>query len=52
MIAPLIYDVGMCDGADTAFYLAKGFRVIAIEANPTLVERNRVLFFANSKTVA
>ena len=35
----LIYDVGMCDGADTAYYLAKGFRVVAIEANPILVER-------------
>jgi FkbM family methyltransferase len=40
----LIYDVGMCDGGDTAFYLAKGFRVIAIEANPALVERNRARF--------
>jgi FkbM family methyltransferase len=35
----LIVDVGMCDGADTAFYLAKGFRIVAIEANPALVER-------------
>jgi FkbM family methyltransferase len=35
----LIVDVGMCDGADTAFYLAKGFRVIAVEANPALVKR-------------
>jgi FkbM family methyltransferase len=40
----LIYDVGMCDGEDTAFYLAKGFRVIAVEANPALVARNRVRF--------
>jgi FkbM family methyltransferase len=40
----LIYDVGMCDGADTAYYLAKGFRVVAIEANPALVERNRIRF--------
>jgi FkbM family methyltransferase len=44
METDLIYDVGMCDGADTAFYLAKGFRVIAIEANPALVERNRTRF--------
>lgn len=33
----LIIDVGMHDGADTAFYLAKGFRVVAVEANPALV---------------
>lgn len=32
-----IFDVGMHIGQDTAFYLAKGFRVIAIEANPLLV---------------
>jgi len=34
----LIYDVGMHNGSDTAFYLKKGFRVIAFEANPDLVE--------------
>jgi FkbM family methyltransferase len=33
----LIFDVGMHIGQDTAFYLAKGFNVIAIEANPLLV---------------
>lgn len=32
----LIIDVGMHDGGDTAFYLAKGFDVVAIEANPVL----------------
>lgn len=35
----LIYDVGMHLGQDTEFYLAKGFRVVAIEANPKLVAR-------------
>jgi FkbM family methyltransferase len=34
----LIYDVGMNDGSDTAYYLSRGFRVLAIEANPLLVE--------------
>lgn len=34
----LIVDVGMHRGQDTAFYLAKGFTVLAIEANPQLVE--------------
>lgn len=32
----LIFDVGMHRGSDTAFYLAKGFRVVAFEANPNL----------------
>ena len=31
-----IYDVGMNNGDDTGYYLAKGHNVIAIEANPTL----------------
>lgn len=34
----LIYDVGMHTGQDTEFYLKKGFKVIAIEANPLLCE--------------
>lgn len=33
---PLAYDVGAFDGADTAYYLSKGFRVIAVEADPSL----------------
>lgn len=33
----LIYDIGMHTGQDTEFYLRKGFRVIAFEANPDLV---------------
>lgn len=32
----LIFDVGMNNGEDTAFYLAKGFRVVAVEANPDM----------------
>lgn len=35
----LIYDVGAHKGEDTAFYLKKGFRVVAIEANPMLAEQ-------------
>jgi FkbM family methyltransferase len=30
----LIYDIGMHDGADSDFYLRKGFRVVAVEADP------------------
>jgi FkbM family methyltransferase len=33
----LVYDIGMHKGEDTAFYLAKGHRVVAFEANPDLV---------------
>jgi FkbM family methyltransferase len=35
-VKDLIYDVGMHNGNDTAFYLACGFHVIAIEADPDL----------------
>jgi FkbM family methyltransferase len=34
---PLIYDVGMYNGDDSAYYLKCGYRVVAIEANPELV---------------
>jgi FkbM family methyltransferase len=40
----LIIDVGMHDGQDTAFYLAKGFDVVAIEANPGLADAGRDRF--------
>lgn len=34
----LVFDVGMHTGEDTDFYLKKGFRVVAVEANPSMVE--------------
>ena len=34
VVRDLIYDVGMHNGNDTAFYLHQGFRVIAIDADP------------------
>jgi FkbM family methyltransferase len=40
----LIFDVGMHRGEDTAFYLAKGFRVVAFEADPLLAEKARDQF--------
>jgi FkbM family methyltransferase len=40
----LIYDIGAHRGEDTDFYLGKGFRVVAIEANPVLVEQLRTRF--------
>ncbi|HZS41084.1 MAG TPA: FkbM family methyltransferase [Polyangia bacterium] len=32
----LIFDIGMHSGVDTEFYLKKGFRVVGVEANPSL----------------
>lgn len=34
----LIFDFGFHNGDDSAFYLAKGYQVVAIEAHPELVE--------------
>lgn len=44
MIPDLIFDVGMNNGDDTAHYLRKGYRVVSIEADPTLVEQARTRF--------
>lgn len=44
MDAQLIYDVGAHLGEDTDFYLKKGFKVVAIEANPVLAEKLRERF--------
>ena len=35
----LIYDIGMHNGDDTAFYLSLGYEVIAVEASPDLAEK-------------
>jgi FkbM family methyltransferase len=40
----LIFDIGMHEGEDTSFYLAKGFCVVALEANPSLVAAARDKF--------
>ena len=40
----LVYDVGMSGGEDTAYYLHRGFRVVAVEANPRLAEAARRRF--------
>src|ERR1017187_2249171 len=34
----LVFDVGMHNGDDTAYYLASGYEVVAVEANPNLCE--------------
>src|ERR1017187_5025663 len=33
-MADLIFDIGMHNGDDTAYYLASGYDVVAVEANP------------------
>jgi len=40
----LVFDVGMHLGEDSDFYLRKGFRVVALEANPQLIEHCKVRF--------
>lgn len=35
----LVFDLGAHLGADTSYYLARGFRVVALEANPDLARR-------------
>lgn len=42
----LIFDIGMHTGLDTEWYLAKGFRVVAVEANPTLAAQAVTKFHA------
>ncbi len=37
-MADLVFDVGMHNGDDTAYYLASGYDVVAVEANPVLCE--------------
>lgn len=44
MVSDLIFDIGFHKGEDTAYYLAKGFRVVAVEANPALVDAGRERF--------
>lgn len=44
MEGDLIYDIGMHNGDDTAYYLARGFRVVAVEADPTLAAAARRRF--------
>ena len=40
----LVIDLGMNNGDDTAYYLARGFKVVSIEANPQLCEHAKKRF--------
>jgi len=42
----VVYDIGMHNGDDTDYYLKKGFRVVAVEANPLLCEAAKKRFAA------
>lgn len=46
VVEDLIYDVGLHEGEDAAFYLALGYRVVGFEADPDLAERCRLRFKA------
>lgn len=41
---PLVLDLGMHNGDDTHYYLLKGYRVVAVEANPHRVSDARIRF--------
>jgi FkbM family methyltransferase len=41
---PTVYDVGMHNGDDSAYYLRKGYDVVAIEASPSFCADARVRF--------
>src|SRR5581483_7038490 len=40
----LIYDVGLQNGGDTAYYLHQGYRVVAVEADPSVADAGRARF--------
>jgi FkbM family methyltransferase len=46
----LVYDVGLHRGEDSAYYLRKGYRVVAFEADPDLVRRAQQRFAAELST--
>lgn len=41
----LIYDIGFHKGEDTQYYLKKWYNVIAVDANPFLIEAGKKIFF-------
>jgi FkbM family methyltransferase len=46
MIDDLVFDLGMHNGDDTAYYLHKGYRVLAVDANPAMIEKAHIRFAA------
>lgn len=45
----LVYDVGLHLGYDTKLYLSKGYKVVAIEANPNLINLSSIQFSQSIK---
>jgi FkbM family methyltransferase len=43
-LSGLIFDIGFHNGSDSAHYLERGFRVVAVEANPLLAQAGRERF--------
>jgi FkbM family methyltransferase len=37
--APIVFDIGLHRGEDTAYYLARGYRVVGVDADVRMVER-------------
>mgnify|MGYP001278431576 CR=1 FL=1 len=46
----LVYDVGMHNGEDVAYYLHKNYSVVAIEANPDLVRKAEQQFASSIRS--
>ena len=40
----LIFDIGFHKGEDTKYYLEKGYKVVAVEANPILTDYGKIKF--------
>jgi FkbM family methyltransferase len=45
-----VMDIGMYDGSDTAYYLFRGYRVIAVDANPRMIMRAQSRFKSEIRT--
>ena len=44
METKLVFDIGLCDGEDSRYYLDLGYSVVGVEANPHLAEQCRLRF--------
>lgn len=40
----LVFDIGMHQGEDTRFYLQRGYKVVAVDAAPSLTQRAQTVF--------
>src|SRR5271163_839043 len=49
MKSKTVFDVGMNNGNDTAYYLHRGYDVVAVEANPQMADHVKARFPAEIK---